>query len=221
MDSLSRIKIQIAAANVDHSSLRGLHVSYVRICKLLWNDMYMLWYVNVILHLMNWYVYDMIRYVKIWYVFKACSGYVMWLLWYMIWYVHDVNCYIWKYENVMIWYMCNMNDMIWLTCKMTNWHEIQPRYMYGRYDKWYDMKEDASGVVVYDNENEKMLGPHALLCVHASGIPLLLHDSTDAYTRRQRNYHYVYHNATMMVVIPNGCPTSTATQKCLPDQKEV
>jgi len=31
------------------------------------------------------------------------------------------------------------------------------------------MKEDASGVEVYDNENGKTLGPHALLCVHASG----------------------------------------------------
>ena len=31
------------------------------------------------------------------------------------------------------------------------------------------MKEDASGVDVYDNEDGKMLGPHTLLCVHASG----------------------------------------------------
>ena len=29
------------------------------------------------------------------------------------------------------------------------------------------MKEDASEVVVYDNENGKMLRSHALLCVHA------------------------------------------------------
>ena len=31
------------------------------------------------------------------------------------------------------------------------------------------MKEDASVVVVHDNENGKMWGPHSLLCVHASG----------------------------------------------------
>ena len=32
---------------------------------------------------------------------------------------------------------------------------------------WYE--EDASGVVLNDNENEKNLGPHALLCSHALG----------------------------------------------------
>ena len=31
------------------------------------------------------------------------------------------------------------------------------------------MEQYASGVVVYDNENGKMLGPHALLCVYALG----------------------------------------------------
>ena len=30
------------------------------------------------------------------------------------------------------------------------------------------MKENARGVVIHDNEKEKMLRPHALLCVHAS-----------------------------------------------------
>ena len=33
--------------------------------------------------------------------------------------------------------------------------------------KWYDMKGDARRVVWNDNENGKMLGLHALLCVHA------------------------------------------------------
>ena len=32
-----------------------------------------------------------------------------------------------------------------------------------------DMKGNASWVALNDNENEKMLGPHALLCAHASG----------------------------------------------------
>ena len=74
--------------------------------------------------------------------------------------------------------------------------------------------EDASGVVLYDNENGKMLGPHALLYAHASGIPLLLHNSTDAYTTRQGNNHYIHHNVVVMVAIPNGCPTSTTTREC-------
>ena len=86
------------------------------------------------------------------------------------------------------------------------------------------MKKDVSGVVVYDNENGKMLGPHALLCVHALGlmhycvfmhwgILFLFHNSTDAHTTKQGNDHYVYHNAAMTFAIPNGCPTSTATRE--------
>ena len=83
---------------------------------------------------MKWYVYVMIRecfvvfdeLICLWYeilkydMWKTCSGYFMWLLWYMIWYMHDVDCYVWKHEYVMIWYMCAMNHMIWLTWKMTN-----------------------------------------------------------------------------------------------------
>ena len=53
------------------------------------------------------------------------------------------------------------------------------------------------------------------------GIPLLLHNSTDTYTMRQGNDHYVYHNAAMMAAIPNGCMTSTTTRECSPDQKGV
>ena len=37
--------------------------------------------------------------------------------------------------------------------------------MHAIYDKWYDMNEEDSGVVLI--ENGKILGPHALLCVHA------------------------------------------------------
>ena len=61
--------------------------------------------------------------------------------------------------------------------------------------KGYDMKEDASRVILNDIENEKMLEPHTLLCAHALGIPLIPHDSTGAYTNRQGNDHYVYHNS--------------------------
>ena len=51
-------------------------------------------------------------------------------------------------------------------------------------------------------------------------ITLFLHDSTNAYAMRQENEHYVYHNAVMMVAIPNGYPASTATKECSPDQKK-
>ena len=39
--------------------------------------------------------------------------------------------------------------------------------------------------------------------------------SMDAYATRQRNYHYIYYNATT-IAIPKGCPTSTAPENaCL------
>ncbi|KAG7022326.1 hypothetical protein SDJN02_16057, partial [Cucurbita argyrosperma subsp. argyrosperma] len=37
----------------------------------------------------------------------------------------------------------------------------------------------------------------------------------------QGNDHYVYHNAAMVVAIPNGYPTSTTTRECSSDQKWV
>ena len=49
------------------------------------------------------------------------------------------------------------------------------------------------------------------------GISLLIHDSTDAYATRQGNNHYIYHNATVSVAIPNEYLTSTATRECSPD----
>ena len=43
-------------------------------------------------------------------------------------------------------------------------------------------------------------------CVlHASGN-LPFYDGTDTYVMRQKNDHYVYHNAAT-VTIPTGCPT--------------
>ena len=62
-----------------------------------------------------------------------------------------------------------------------------------------------------------MLGSHALLCVRLLGIPLFLDDSTDAYTTRLGNVHYVYHNVAVMVAIPNRCSASTTPGECLPD----
>ena len=106
--------------------------------------------------------------------------------------------------------MCNMND-IWY-----DWHakrRISIKYNHDAHMEDMindnDMKEDASEVVLYDNENRKMLN----YCVFMhQGIPLLFHDSTDAYATRQENDHYVYHNVVMTVVISNGCPISTTTK---------
>ena len=50
-------------------------------------------------------------------------------------------------------------------------------------------------------------------------IPLFLHDSTYAYTTRQRNVHYVYHNVVVAVAFPIGCPTSIAPEEYSSDQK--
>ena len=61
--------------------------------KLLWTDMYMLWYMIVMLYLVYWYVYDMICWRHAWDM--LCD-------YYDIWYVHDENFYVWKHENVMI-----------------------------------------------------------------------------------------------------------------------
>ena len=50
-------------------------------------------------------------------------------------------------------------------------------------------------------------------------IPIFLHDSTNAYTTRQENVHYVYHNAIVTVVIPNGCLTSITLKNARPTRK--
>ena len=46
-------------------------------------------------------------------------------------------------------------------------HERYDKWYDNLYVKWYDMY--ASCVVLNDNENRKMLGPHALLYAHALG----------------------------------------------------
>ena len=43
-----------------------------------------------------------------------------------------------------------------------------------------------------------------LMCAHALGYPLFLHDGTDAYTTMQENDHYVLHNAAVMATTSNG-----------------
>ena len=66
---------------------------------------------------------------------------------------------------------------------------------------------NASGVVLNDNKNGKILGPHALRVLMHWGIPLFHHEGTDTYTTKQVKYHYVLHNAAVMVTNSNGCPT--------------
>ena len=39
------------------------------------------------------------------------------------------------------------------------------------------------------------------------GIPLFHHESRDAYTTKQENYHYILHNAAVTVTNSNGCST--------------
>ena len=51
------------------------------------------------------------------------------------------------------------------------------------------------------------------------GMPLFLNDNTDAYTIRQGNDHYVYHNVVVTAGTPNECSASTATRECLLEQK--
>ena len=47
----------------------------------------------------------------------------------------------------------------------------------------------------------KILGPHASLCVHTSGVPLLHLQCTDVYTTRPKNDHYIYYNAVTVAIL--------------------
>ena len=81
------------------------------------------------------------------------------------------------------------------------------------------MKEMLTGLYYMIMKMEKCWDlMHYCVLLHR-GIPLLLHDSTNAYATRQGNDLYIYHNALVTVVIPNGCPPSTTTKECSPDQK--
>ena len=84
------------------------------------------------------------------------------------------------------------------------------------------MKENASCVALNDNENEKMLGPHALLCAHTLGDTSSSIYIIDAYATRQGNAHYVYHNTGSLFLtsvlhqqLPqNARPTRKRTRRC-------
>ena len=58
-----------------------------------------------------------------------------------------------------------------------------------------------------------------IVCSCIRGYPFSFHDSMDTYATREGNNYYVYHNVTMTVAIPNGCPASTGTKEYSSDQK--
>ena len=47
---------------------------------------------------------------------------------------------------------------------------------------------------------------HYCVLMHC-GMPLFLHDRTNAYTNGQRNDHYVLHNAVVTITSSNWCLT--------------
>ena len=55
-------------------------------------------------------------------------------------------------------------------------------------------------------------------CVFMHQVIAFFYDGTDAYTMRQKNDHYVYHNDTT-VAAPNECPTSTTSKNARPTMK--
>ena len=77
---------------------------------------------------------------------------------------------------------------------------------------------NASGVVLKDNENGKVLEPHALcLVMHLKGLSH--HEGTDAYIKWQNNNRYALHSAAMTVTSSSGCPALGAPRICPPDKE--
>ena len=82
-------------------------------------------------------------------------------------------------------------------------HNAQPRYTHGS----YDIKENARGVIILDNEMKNVGTSCIIVCSCIRGFPFSFYDGTYAYITKQGNDHYVYHNIATMVAISNGCPT--------------
>ena len=106
-----------------------------------------------------------------------------------------LNCvYTTRYE----WHEITINDMKYNPVRImydlriegweTTWHELWTISETIWNMIWY--VHNASGVVLKDNENGKVLGPHAsCVLMHLGGIPLSHHESTDAYIQWQNNDH--------------------------------
>ena len=135
-------------------------------------------------YVINWHVYDMtycnaICYgmICIWWNLRLKAWDVMLCLLncvYTTWYEwHEITINNMKYNLVRIMYDMRTEEREtiwyewWTICEMI-WKMIQ--YV-----------QNASGVVLNDNENGKMLGPHALCVLMHWGIPLFHHEGTDAY----------------------------------------
>ena len=103
-------------------------------------------------------IYIMVKYVwwidiaMIWYV-EGTPGiyYVIVMIYDMIWYVYNVNIYVWKYGNVLIWYICDMKWYDWHARRRTNMKfnsDIRMKAvinnmindMRNDMTKWYDIK---------------------------------------------------------------------------------
>ena len=97
----------------------------------------------------------------------------MWLLWYMIWCDMCMMWMIMSGSMKTLWYDICVTWMIWYIDMQNDelaWN-ITPIHAWKIWEKiwkmiWYE--EDASGIVLNDNENEKMLGPHALLYTYST-----------------------------------------------------
>ena len=147
-------------------------------CNMLWYDVYM----------MKCYVKSIERYVR---SLKNCV-YTAWYEW------HEITINIMKYNPIRIMYDLRTEEweMIWhewWTISETIWKMI-----------WY--VHNASRVVLKDNENGKVLGPHALcVLMHLVGIPLSHHECMDAYIQWHDNDRYALHSAAVTVTSSTEC----------------
>ena len=124
---------------------------------------------------------------------------------YTAWYEwHEITINDMKYNPVRIMYDLRTEEWEtiwyeWWTISETIWKMI-----------WY--VHNASGVVLKDNENGKVLGPHALcVLMHLGRIPLSHHEGTDPYIQWQDNDRYVcialpWRLLVLASVWPKGLP---------------
>ena len=104
------------------------HVSYAYICKLLWNNMYMIHEYYVVFDELICLWYDML---------KACLSYVMWLLWHMTSYDMCMMWIVMSEGMKMLWYDICVTWMIYDMIDMQNdeltWYTTPIKHE--RYDK--------------------------------------------------------------------------------------
>ena len=105
-----------------------------------------------------------------------------------------MECYVWKYENVMIWLICCMHDMIWLTCKTTtNIKYNSDICMKVMINDTINIMRNIMKNVIWERYRDLM---YYCVFMHR-GTLLLFHDITNVYATRQENDHYVWHSAVV------------------------